>query len=90
MDLQPGYPLLLPAGRGNEDVSSRWPVQPGDAVEESRLAGAVGADEGDDVSLLHLKGRAVERPQTAEVHGQFLDVHGGGGFRYGHGSSLLY
>ena len=40
----------------------------GDAVEEGALAGAVGADEADDVALRHGQAGAVDGAEGAELH----------------------
>ena len=42
-----------------------------DAVEQGRLAAAVGADDAEDLALAHLEGNAVDRSDAAEA---LLDV----------------
>ena len=49
-------------------------VELGNAVEHGGLAGAVGADQAEDLPLLHLEGEAVHRLDAAEVHAQTLHV----------------
>src|SRR5699024_7644379 len=44
-------------------------VDPGDDVEGRGLAGAVGADEGDDLPPVHLQRQVIHRHHAAELHG---------------------
>ena len=48
---------------------------PGDEVEERRLAGAVGTDETDDISLFDQKVRLFEEEPVAKGFGQVADVY---------------
>ncbi len=48
-------------------------VQPGQAVEQRRLSGAVGADQADDLARVHVEGNAVEGDDTAEAHADVQD-----------------
>ena len=48
---------------------------PGDEVEERRLAGAVGTDETDDISLFDRKVRLFEEEPVAKGFGQVADVY---------------
>ena len=43
------------------------PVEAADAVEQARLAGAVGADHGVDVALVDLERDVLERAHPAEA-----------------------
>jgi len=47
-------------------MSGRRLIQPREAVEERGLAGAVGADQAEDLALEHVEGHAVERDDSAE------------------------
>ena len=49
-------------------------VHPGDTVEGGSLARPVGADEGDDLPLVHVQGQVVHRHHAAELHGDMLYV----------------
>src|SRR5207245_9079234 len=51
------------------DVSSVDPVHAADAVEESRLAGAVRTDDAEDLALLHLESHAVDRAHASAQPG---------------------
>src|SRR5207244_1352675 len=55
------------------DAPRLWCVQACDAVEERRLAGAVGADQADHGTLGNLERDLVERPDAAEPDAQFAD-----------------
>src|SRR5213594_283190 len=55
------------------DVPPLWRVEPAQAVEQRRLAGAVGADEPDDLALGHVEGDAVERDDASEADGEITD-----------------
>src|SRR5690606_10964055 len=48
-------------------------VEPGDAIEDGGLAGALGPDQGGDVAAANLEGQVVYRDQPPETHGQMLD-----------------
>jgi len=50
----------------HQDVAGRRLVEPRQAVEERRLAGAVGADQSEDLALVHVEGHTVERNDAAE------------------------
>src|SRR5262249_31772550 len=47
-------------------------VEPGDAVEDRSLAGAVWADKGGDVATRRLERQVVDGNQPAEAHGEVL------------------
>ena len=49
------------------DASRRGRVEPADNVEDGRLAGAVWADDGEDLSGLDREGHAVHRHKPAEA-----------------------
>ena len=51
------------------DLSAAGNVEPAHAVEERRLAGAVGADEADDLALADVEGHAVQGHDAAEPDG---------------------
>ena len=56
-----------------EDQAARaWIVDPRDQIEDGRLAGAVGADDREDLARLDLEAHAVDGPQAAEVHDEPL------------------
>jgi len=50
-----------------QDVASVGHVEAGKAVEERGLAGAIGADETDNLARRHVEGDAVQRHDTAEA-----------------------
>ena len=41
------------------------PLDAGDGADQARLAGAVGADDGDELALLHVERDAVQRLRVA-------------------------
>ena len=49
-------------------------VEAGDAVEDRGLARAVGTDDGGDLARPGRERHVVDRHQTAEAHGQVLDL----------------
>jgi hypothetical protein len=56
------------------DLARRRRVEAGDAVEQRRLARAVGADQADDLAALHAEGHVVVGHQAAEALGHVADV----------------
>ena len=64
---QPGD--VLPV---EHDAPARRPEHAGQAVEEGGLAGAVGADDGADLALLHGHRHVVERGEATEPHRETL------------------
>src|SRR5438105_1318301 len=46
----------------------------GDAVEDRRLARAVGPDDPEDLPVRHLQGNAVERLDAAELHRELVQL----------------
>jgi hypothetical protein len=53
-----------------EDLALGRAGQPGDAVDERRLAGPVRADEEPQLALFDREVDAVERPEPVELHRQ--------------------
>jgi len=43
-----------------------------DTVEDGGLSGSIGADEAEDLPLVHLKADVVHRPQSPEILGDPL------------------
>ena len=52
----------------HQDVAGGRLVEPGQAVEERGLAGAVRADQAEDSALVHVERHAVQRDDAAEYH----------------------
>src|SRR4029077_8415861 len=50
----------------HQDVAGGRLVEPGEAIEERGLAGAVGPDQAEYLALVHVEGHAVERDDAAE------------------------
>ena len=48
-------------------------VEPRDQVEDRGLAGAVGADDGEDLALFDAEAHAVDRLEAAELQGDAVD-----------------
>src|SRR5207253_4051139 len=69
------------------DVSALRRVEPAQAVEERRLAGAVRPDEADDLPLAHVERDAVERDDATEADGE---VANGEDRRPGRGHDRAY
>ncbi|MHC2783736.1 hypothetical protein ACVMBZ_002950 [Bradyrhizobium liaoningense] len=68
-DADLGDPVRRPrqdADAVHQDVAGRRLIQPRKAIEERGLAGAVGADQAEDLALVHVEGHAVERDDAAE------------------------
>ena len=53
-----------------EDLARGRRIDPRDQVEDRTLAGAVGADDREDLALLHREADGIDRLQAAEVQGQ--------------------
>jgi hypothetical protein len=67
-----------------QDVAAIRGVEPADTVEESGFAGAIRADQTEDLALLDREGDAVERDDAAELDSDVADLkqgrrRGGGG-----------
>ena len=52
-----------------KDVAARRRIEPAQAIEQSRFAGAVRSDKTEDLPAVHLEGNAVERDDSVEAHG---------------------
>ena len=74
---------LAGATRLEMDVAAGGNIDAGDAVEDRGLARAVGADQRDDLARHDVQADVIDGAQTAEVHGQVLDVENRAGFRHG-------
>ena len=64
---------------GNVDVAKNHPaphlpLHAGERADQRGLAGAVGADDGDDRALFHLERYAVERLQVAVEDVEIFDA----------------
>jgi hypothetical protein len=64
-----------------KDLARRHRDETGDAVDQGRLAGPIGADDAQDFSLLHIKTDPVQSQDAAESLGRLFDVEHG---RLGH------
>src|SRR5207248_5601680 len=56
----------------------RGPVDAADAVDEAGLAGAVRADDGDELSVAHSQRGVLQRVDAAEAEGDVVDRKAGG------------
>jgi hypothetical protein len=56
------------------DAAAQLRPHPGERADQRRLAGAVGADDGDDGALLDLERYAVERLDVAVEHIEVFDA----------------
>ena len=68
-DADLGDPVRRPrqdARAFHQDVAGRRLIEPGEAVEQRGLAGAVRADQAEDLALVHVEGHAVQRDDAAE------------------------
>jgi len=50
----------------HQDVAGTRLVEPAQAIEQRRLAGAVRPDQPEDLPLVHVEGYAIQRDDTAE------------------------
>src|SRR5688572_17702841 len=66
-----------PAAEVEDDAAYRRLVEAGDAVEDGGLAGSVGADQSRDVAAACAERQVVYRHDTAETHGEVLDLQYG-------------
>ena len=76
-----------------EDLAGPGPAQPRDRVQGRALAGAVGADEGDDLAVPDLQGDALEGLDVAVEDVDVLHVQqhvAGGGLGGGPGHQALF
>ena len=62
------------APAGERDRAARDRIEPGDAVEQRGLAGAVRTDQAADLAGVDLTGHAVERAHAAEAHRHVIDA----------------
>src|SRR5262249_35234562 len=62
-----------------QDFPAGGPDHAGEAVEESRLAGAVGADDGTDLAAPDRDADVVQGGEAAEAHAQPLGAQDGNG-----------
>src|SRR5262249_48749726 len=62
-----------------QDLSAGGPNHPGEAVEEGRLAGAVGADDGADLAAPYSDADVVQGGEAAEAHAEPLGAQDGNG-----------
>ena len=65
-------PQHVAFARAVQDIAFSRLVKLRDAVEHCCLAGAVGADEAEDLSLFDVEAQAVHGPQAAEHHGEIV------------------
>ena len=81
-DTQPGDLIraqaldVLPA---EPDDAVIWAVDAVDAVEKRGLAGAVGADNGENLFFLHLERNTLQGVQPSEGNGEVFDAEEGHG-----------
>ena len=61
-------------GAAEQDAAARRPQHAGDGADQRGLAGAVGADDGDDRALLDVERHAVERLRVAVEHIEVFDA----------------
>ena len=61
------------------DAAPGGPVEPADAVEDGGLAGAVGADDGEDLVGGDRQRHAIDGQQAAKAHGEVLHGQQGAG-----------
>ena len=68
-DADLGDPVRRPrqdAGAFHQDVAGARLVEPGEAIEQRGLAGAVRSDQAEDCALVHVEGHAIQRDDAAE------------------------
>jgi hypothetical protein len=58
---------------GQENLAGGHRIQPGHAVEQGGLAGAVGADQAVDLALAHAQGNIVQGGEAAKALGDVGD-----------------
>src|SRR5262249_50042951 len=72
-------------------VAGAWLQLPQDAVEQGRFAAAVGADDAEDLALVHLEGHVVDGEDAAEMLAEAVHrkqrAHGAAPWRAGAASS---
>src|SRR5262249_34100756 len=57
----------------HQNVAGARLIEPGEAVEQGGLAGAVRSDQAEDLPLEHVEGDAVERDDAAEMDADVAD-----------------
>ena len=50
----------------HQDIAGTRLIEPGETVEQRRLAGAVRPDQAEDCALMHVEGHAIQRDDAAE------------------------
>ena len=50
----------------HQDVAGARLIEPGEAIEQRGLAGAVRSDQAEDCALVHVEGHAIQRDDAAE------------------------
>ena len=50
----------------HQDVAGARLIEPAEAIEQRRLAGAVRPDQAEDLALMHVEGHAIQRDDAAE------------------------
>src|SRR5439155_5785577 len=73
---------------GEPDRAAGGRQRPGDYVEDGALAGAVGADQAQDLALVDLERHGVDGGEATEPLGQALDLQQGARSRRPRGRSL--
>src|SRR5882672_8214496 len=67
-------------GTGEFDRARRWPQRAGEHVEDRALAGAVRADQAENLALIDLERYLVDGREAAKPFYQALDYQHGGPF----------
>src|SRR6185312_11271315 len=62
----------------HQDIALARLIEPGEAIEESGLAGAVRTDQAKDLALMHVEGNAIQRDDAAEHDADVADREQGG------------
>jgi hypothetical protein len=83
-DLVGRHPRDVPLAEEQPSVARI--VDPAHQVEDGGLAGAVGADDGEHLALIHLEAHAVERPDAPEVDAEAVRLEE----RHRRRSDLMY
>ena len=73
-----------------EDLAAGGLVDLGQEVEDGRLAGAVGADQADDLVVVDLQVQVVDGCQAAEIDAEFDGLEDGSSVRCVHTAHLLF
>jgi hypothetical protein len=75
-----GGTLVMSVPLEHEAAAGRL-VDAADEIEDGALAGAVGADDGENLALLHIEGHAIHRPDAAERDRDVLRLEQGARLR---------